>query len=477
MGLAPVGAAAKSAASAKGMTGHTGNVQQSCPKTILDIGMFFDGTLNNRYNTMSKSRSDGSYQNALSNPALLYPLYKNGSLYNERSSCGGIARAFRSIYVEGPGSTRGEEDDSQGFMFGQGRQSGVEARVLSGFKQMVNQIALIGGPPKLEKVVLDVFGFSRGAAAARHFVNSVRARKAVYDPWGVGDYEETLPEGLTVELRFVGIFDTVAAIGTADDDDNDPINVHLKTAQVTKRIYHLTAGDEYRKNFRLNRNTPGGGDSKQLRGAHSDVGGGYRDKGDTANLESPKQKFFYSATEAETARAAVRRADAAPGGNSAQEAVFVSEGFLAPNEPTGGVVRRQTPVVHRQVTVRYGIKTVTRDTYTYTEQLVLDRPWVEVGLSRVALHMMHEATLAAVDGAMLNMPTTDKNYVIPAGLRPYEAAIRAGTLTGAARTSVLRNYGHVSMKGGDMLSGDQLGYAPETNHRRVTYPNKTSEAI
>lgn len=477
MGLAPVGAAARGAAAAKGMTGQTGNVAQTCPKTILEIGMFFDGTLNNRYNTISKSRTDDSYKNALSNPALLYAVYKNGARYNEPNSCGGVKRAFRSVYVEGPGSTQGKADDADGTRYGQGPASGVEARVLAGFRQMVAHIHLLGGAAKLSKVILDVFGFSRGAAGARYFVNSVRDGKATYDPWGPGDYESVLPAGLKVEIRFVGVFDTVAAIGLPADDDNDPINVHLKTAQVTNRIYHLTAGDEYRKNFRLNRNTPGGGDSKSLRGAHSDVGGGYRDKGDRANLESEKQKFFYSSTEAEAARAATRRADAAPGGNSAAEAVFVREGFLNANEPTGGAVNIQSPVVHRQVTVRYGLKTVTRDTYTYTEQLALDRPWVEVGLSRVALHMMHEATKAAVNGAILDMPTTDQNYVIPAKLVPYEAAIRAGTLTGAAKTAVLRNYGHVSMRGGDMLSKDQLGLGPESDHIRVTYANIVSKAI
>ncbi len=49
------------------------------------------------------------------------------------------------------------------------------------------QVALAGGAGALDKVILDVFGFSRGAAAARYFVNAVRAGSMRYDPWGPGD--------------------------------------------------------------------------------------------------------------------------------------------------------------------------------------------------------------------------------------------------------------------------------------------------
>ena len=209
------------------MAGETGNIAQTCPKVTLEIGVFFDGTLNNRFNVALPNRSDGSYQNALSNPALLWAQYKNGKDYDVKNSCGGVARAFRSIYVEGPGSLQGEKDDSLGYISGTGRRSGVESRVLWGFERMLREIGDIGGPPVIKKVILDVFGFSRGAAAARYFVNCVRARRIRYDPIGPGDYTRTLPEGLEVEIRFLGIFDTVAAIGNAANDDNEIGRAHV----------------------------------------------------------------------------------------------------------------------------------------------------------------------------------------------------------------------------------------------------------
>jgi hypothetical protein len=91
--------------------------------------------------------------------------------------------------------------------------------------------------------------------------------------------------------------------------------------------------------------------------------------------------------------------------------------------------------------------------------------------------MMYEAAVAHVDGAFLELPTTDPNYVIPSRLRPYEAAIRSGQLRGDARNFVLRNYGHVSMKDGALLSGDRLGHQPEANRQRVEYANVPGQAV
>ncbi len=476
-GLNAIDATASEAAANAGMEGEMGNAAQTCPDATLEVGVFFDGTLNNRFNVLSRARSDASYQNALSNPALLFPFYKNDPIYNERNACGGIGRAFRSIYVQGPGSTAGREDDQTGYAFGMGRQSGVESRVLWGFQQLLARIRGMGGAPHLNKVIVDVFGFSRGAAAARYFVNCIRARRIRYDPYGRGDYTETLPDDLEVEIRFIGIFDTVAAIGDPADEDNDPVNMHVKTAQVTGRIYHLTAGDEIRRNFRLNRNVPGGGDTLELPGAHSDVGGGYRGAGDVAELDSVSRRSFPTRRAAEAAQAATRRADLAPRANAADEAVFVREGWMNASEPTGGIVRHMTPI--RAVRVMVGGPGVPRliTRYAYDEQRALHRPWVQIGLSRIALHMMHEAAVAEVDGAFLPLPAEQPEYVIPAGLRSYESAIRSGTLSGAARATVLRNYGHVSMKDGPVLSSNYQGHRAQRGRRRVEYRNRPGRAI
>ena len=97
MSFAEIDAAATDAADREGLSGEVGNIAQSCPKLKLEIGVFFDGTLNNRFNVRSGACDDDSYKNALSNPALLYARYKNHRRHNERNACGGVGRAFRSI--------------------------------------------------------------------------------------------------------------------------------------------------------------------------------------------------------------------------------------------------------------------------------------------------------------------------------------------------------------------------------------------
>ncbi|SDX65153.1 hypothetical protein SAMN04488001_0101 [Litoreibacter albidus] len=135
-------------------------------------------------------------------------------------------------------------------------------------------------------------------------------------------------------------------------------------------------------------------------------------------------------------------------------------------------MRHMTPVVPYRITVsaRGVSRTITRD--TYDEQRALHRPWVKMGLSRVALHMMHDAAKVHLNGALLDLLTSREEYQIPSGLAPYVASIRAGTPAGAARRIVLRNYRHVSTKDGPYNSAKWIGHprlrnAPEA---RATLP-------
>ena len=135
----------------------------------------------------------------------------------------------------------------------------------------------------IHRIEFDVFGFSRGAAAARHFVNVIDQKsnhplvkamannpdirlKAGFD-WASRD---------DVRFTFVGLFDTVLS------SFNAKVNVQLK-ADCAERVVHLTALDEVRKHFPLSRITvdaagtsiPAHFTELALPGAHSDVGGGY----------------------------------------------------------------------------------------------------------------------------------------------------------------------------------------------------------
>ncbi len=93
----------------------------------------------------------------------------------------------------------------------------------------------------------DIFGFSRGAAAARHFANRIQSE----DPAIISAIRQAMtgitfngsPSGKT---RFIGIFDTVAAIGTPVNGLNphsaDTGNVKLTLRPgVAENVFHITA--------------------------------------------------------------------------------------------------------------------------------------------------------------------------------------------------------------------------------------------
>lgn len=140
--------------------------------------------------------------------------------------------------------------------------------------------------PKLLGIKLYVYGFSRGAAAARAFVTWLNALLIPgKSPAAIALGELELP----VIVQYLGLLDTVASVGMAD-----PIpgaNGHLGWADnsqqlpgggdLVKRCLHLVAAHEQRLCFPLEsirRETGGYPVNSQevvYPGVHSDVGGGY----------------------------------------------------------------------------------------------------------------------------------------------------------------------------------------------------------
>jgi uncharacterized protein (DUF2235 family) len=111
---------------------------------------------------------------------------------------------------------------------------------------------------------IDIVGFSRGAALAVHFAN------VIGDGVTLNGVREVPP------VRFLGVFDVVAAFGIPIDIgiEFNRINLGYKLglAKVVKHCYHALALDESRKAFRPTRLS--GSYEVWFRGVHSDVGGG-----------------------------------------------------------------------------------------------------------------------------------------------------------------------------------------------------------
>jgi hypothetical protein len=142
-------------------------------------------------------------------------------------------------------------------------------------KLVLHIVNLRGIANKLEYLHLDVFGFSRGAAAARHFVwaifnCSMLKGKLVNNGFSVDK----------IQVKFVGLYDTVVSyLGPSD--------LHLDFLSNAERVVQLAAAEEHRKHFPLTDILSAGKKGLQifLPGAHSDVGGGYNDNADAVEEE------------------------------------------------------------------------------------------------------------------------------------------------------------------------------------------------
>jgi uncharacterized protein (DUF2235 family) len=121
---------------------------------------------------------------------------------------------------------------------------------------------------------IDIVGFSRGAALALHFANKI-------NDVGV----ETGADRQLPRIRFLGLFDTVAAFGAPDVPAN--IGWDLDLPDCVEHCFHALALDERRHAFkpeRLDERLTDTSDDATLhecwfRGVHSDIGGGNKNTG------------------------------------------------------------------------------------------------------------------------------------------------------------------------------------------------------
>ena len=123
----------------------------------LRIGVFFDGTGNHKENDKQLSDRD------ITNIAKLFDLYESGEV-------------SQPIYIAGPGTVSGSVTQD-GFeateeMFGLGLGVGTHGGHKR-IREAISELRDILTEQKSKKIILDVFGFSRGASLARHFVNLV----------------------------------------------------------------------------------------------------------------------------------------------------------------------------------------------------------------------------------------------------------------------------------------------------------------
>jgi uncharacterized protein (DUF2235 family) len=155
------------------------------------------------------------------------------------------------VYWQGVGTRFGAPGRVVGGLTGAGGRERVDEAV---------QMAVLAqdGPDP----VIDVVGFSRGAALALHFVNQL-AKLPAPPP-----------------VRFLGLWDCVPSFGVAVVDAN--LGWDLELPDNVAKCYHALALDERRQSFHLHRPDARVEHADQegrlfevwFRGVHSDVGGG-----------------------------------------------------------------------------------------------------------------------------------------------------------------------------------------------------------
>jgi hypothetical protein len=342
-------------------------------KIDFTFGVFIDGTLNNMYNTIArqsweddqikkkhpkhseaqqlanlenpqerlkvaassqdqigdvdessyKYKEDNSYENDLSNPAILFKnylennedkmhpvfkIYSEGIGTNTLADKGSIEKKAETLPLENYDS----DDLMEGPAFGQG-SAGILDRVKRAIELMAEKIN-VSDTDEVGTITVDVFGFSRGAAAARCFVHEITRQSykaTAVSKWGGIVYEDAngyevsdeynnkrLPTNgmlgyilteknkITFDrliIRFAGIYDTVPHHGFVEK--NDVKDLGLNSISKAKYTVHMVAADEHRANFDLvdisciTGKTGGGktdrGIELYLPGVHCDVGGSY----------------------------------------------------------------------------------------------------------------------------------------------------------------------------------------------------------
>jgi hypothetical protein len=463
-------------------------------KIALRIGLFFDGTGNNSSNSAFgalcgahhpvqpsdldasckayMADPDSSYGNDVSNVRKLSELYLDAQ---DLKGDGLHKRTSRVLYIEGIGTKSGEKDSLVGSGTGRG-DTGVDSRVQKAFgfiKGLVNDIAKADPDCEISSLTFDAFGFSRGAAAARHFANEVvRGKNGPLGP-ALRDNAKAFSSSFVdqyqrdINMGFIGLFDTVASVagltnlGNVSSSIAPGIKLHL-ASKYFSNVVHLVARDELRANFALSTVSPDHSEIT-LPGAHSDIGGGYLAEAEERVLVSPMQALTVrQGTDVKTTSIYLDAAQA--------KARMVAAGWPA------SVLEIMTPTP-RLLPVDPQDRMATRQQRVYAG-LQLKR-LVKGELSRVYLQVMY--TLAKQKGVPLeDIDRNDPNYFVPGELQPLCDRFVAGDYsTTIADEALLKGrYIHTSGHWNNPLgkvtpSGFKLVYinAPSADGVRLQHPH------
>ncbi len=280
----------------------------------IRISIFYDGTNNNRDNIEEREKNSeiyekyrnadgsGSYDNGRTNIAIMEPhVSGKKEVYKPEYD---LAYKF---YIAGQGPvSRGADQILRGVAMAIG-VTGVPSRAEEGIDKAVEFILtedkdlLSYEKHYIEKLTIDVFGFSRGAATARYAIHVIHEGRMIgYDEdtgktlyeWyplfqRLNDFKYEITKA-AVEVQFAGLYDTVLSYIGSQKLPKWMANNILEQRAVARanKSLHLAAAEEHRADFPLHMIKSAGskGNEYYLPGVHSDVGGSYN-KADELKLK------------------------------------------------------------------------------------------------------------------------------------------------------------------------------------------------
>lgn len=280
------------------------------PITIRAI-LLYDGTMNNKTNIKARESQNEFYQKTRRKKYLVFgervgkgdDSYENGPT-NIVSLDGKLLKQEAKgydltipLYVEGAGTIDHGSDKTMGYAIGVG-VAGVKAKCEKGINELIDRILekkinnqeILQNTHYIKKMDIDLFGFSRGAATARYAVHQLLlAENSMLNRLKLRGFDVADTQ---VEVNFVGIFDTVSSHGVSFSNDVEPLKLNAITK--AKKVMHLAAADEHRKNFSLTniKSCKANGEEYFLPGVHSDVGGSYHDMENEGKKDDKGKDLF-----------------------------------------------------------------------------------------------------------------------------------------------------------------------------------------
>ncbi|PAM91703.1 hypothetical protein B4N84_27215 [Flavobacterium sp. IR1] len=285
-------------------------------KVELTLNLFFDGTGNNKTNIEAREKNTTPYHRNSNKKDDSYTAnYTNvARMYDAVSK---KAPKQLNIYIEGVGTADLKSDDklpkgiaqSVGFW-----STGIHDKMKRGCELAAEKVKKAANGKPIDLITINVYGFSRGAATARHFLSITNQTHTtsidllgffnlpgyfwpIRHPKNTNENESSYPDNIEIKwgyfgiyliknkifevgevrFNFVGLYDTVSSHGFVHY--NDVKDLGLDAIKKVKMVFQLAADDEYRENFDLTNIDSAGlkGLTLTLPGVHSDIGGSYLD--------------------------------------------------------------------------------------------------------------------------------------------------------------------------------------------------------